>query len=335
MKKSILIIISIIFVATSCQKTLNIEVEDKEKKIVINGILYPDSIVKVNISRGLGVLEEDTGNSQFLNKATAKLYENNNYIETLVFDSIGFYHSTIIPDVSKNYKLEVESDGLEKAVGTAEFIKSVPFTISDMEYFIVDSTVTITTTSRQNWDEIFEPFDTTYQDVVFNCKLNIEDPASEQNFYIIEAYSYNFSTGYSYSSFEDAEGNVYEEEGIYMKESEFNNLYAYYYIENNNNLIENSTFYGNRVSILQDELFNGQTLNLNLDIYFTTFDLQPIYIKIYSIPKDYINYVKSEDKYYQANGNPFAQPVNVFSNIENGFGIFTAFGLHEQVINLY
>jgi len=186
MKKSFLIIIPIILFITSCQKTLNIDIEDKDKKIVLNGILYPDSIIKVNISRSLGVLEEDSSNFQFLNKATAKLYENDNYIETLVFDSIGFYHSTIIPDPTKKYKLEVESEGIEKAVGRVEFIKPVEFTISDMEYTIRPEDILFT--DFFDWENT-EYSDTTLNYVTINCKFNFEDAQNENNYYIISAYS--------------------------------------------------------------------------------------------------------------------------------------------------
>ncbi len=328
MKKTFLIFIAIIFVLSSCKKTLDLSITDAEKKIVINGILYPDSIVRVNISRSLGVLEEDSTEFQFLNKATAKLYENDNYIETLVFDSLGFYHSTIIPDLTKKYKLEVESEGIEKAIGRVEFIKSVPFTITDVESFVIDSTITVSRTS--DWNEEFEPYDTTFQYANVNCKLSFEDPL-ETNFYVIQVYSYCFNMGY----FESYENGEFVLSGFYLNnDSKMQKIYANYSIENNNTLIENYTFYGVDYDILQDDLFNGQTLSLNLDIDFTTFDLQPVYIKMYSVPKNYIDYSKSENKYWQANGNPFAQPVNVFSNIENGFGIFTAFGLHEQVITL-
>ncbi len=333
MKKSILIILSIIFVATSCHKVIDLDVSDAEKKIVINGILYPDSIVRVNISRSLGVLEEDSTEFQFLNKATAKLYENDNYIETLVFDSLGFYHSTIIPDLTKKYKLEVESEGIEKAVGRIELVNPIEFAISDMEYSVEEITETITM-DYENFEDDFESFDTTFIQVYFNCKFNIPDPADQENYYAIVAYSYSADIGelIAFTYDENNEEVIYD--GFFMEESEMQAVHAHYYIENNYTFIENSSFYDNGFQILKDNLFSGQNLSLNMNISFRTFDLQPIYMKMYSIPKDYIDYIKSEEKYWQAHENPYTQPVNVFSNIENGFGIFTAFGLHEQIITL-
>jgi len=55
---------------------------------------------------------------------------------------------------------------------------------------------------------------------------------------------------------------------------------------------------------------------------------------MYSVPENYAFYSDSYRKYYSAQGSPFTQPVNVFSNIENGFGILTAFSLYQQIITL-
>ena len=38
--------------------------------------------------------------------------------------------------------------------------------------------------------------------------------------------------------------------------------------------------------------------------------------------EDYYMYKKTFNVYQSVRGNPFAEPVQVFSNIENGYGIF-------------
>ena len=53
-------------------------------------------------------------------------------------------------------------------------------------------------------------------------------------------------------------------------------------------------------------------------------ELQTLTLSIYlhNISKSYYYYRISLELYQNASGNPFAQPVQVFSNIENGFGVF-------------
>ena len=45
-------------------------------------------------------------------------------------------------------------------------------------------------------------------------------------------------------------------------------------------------------------------------------------VYLHNISKSYYYYRTSLELYQSASGNPFAQPVQVYSNIENGFGVF-------------
>jgi hypothetical protein len=50
-------------------------------------------------------------------------------------------------------------------------------------------------------------------------------------------------------------------------------------------------------------------------------------VELLSINEDYFRYIKSVNSYDNALDNPFAEPVNVFSNIKNGYGFFTTFAI--------
>ena len=45
-------------------------------------------------------------------------------------------------------------------------------------------------------------------------------------------------------------------------------------------------------------------------------------IRLVNTSEAYFNYLKSFNMYQRASGNPFATPVQVYSNVENGMGIF-------------
>jgi hypothetical protein len=55
-------------------------------------------------------------------------------------------------------------------------------------------------------------------------------------------------------------------------------------------------------------------------------------LEIRSISPDYYKYYTSLGAYYASQGNPFAEPVVLFSNIDNGRGLFSLTGLQELVI---
>jgi hypothetical protein len=57
------------------------------------------------------------------------------------------------------------------------------------------------------------------------------------------------------------------------------------------------------------------------------------YVKVNRITEDYFKYIKSYHVYYNAADNPFAEPANVFSNVLNGYGNFSAYTTVVTTIN--
>jgi len=51
-----------------------------------------------------------------------------------------------------------------------------------------------------------------------------------------------------------------------------------------------------------------------------------------SVSEDYYKYNVTLAKYEQTQGDPFAQPVQVYSNIENGFGIFGGYSSFSDTL---
>ncbi len=45
-------------------------------------------------------------------------------------------------------------------------------------------------------------------------------------------------------------------------------------------------------------------------------------------------YLRTKDVQYANDGNPFAEPINVYSNITNGYGIFGSYSVATYTIIL-
>ena len=58
-------------------------------------------------------------------------------------------------------------------------------------------------------------------------------------------------------------------------------------------------------------------------------------IRVDHIDPSYYFYSVSKQKYYQADGNPFAEPVQVYNNIENGFGILSAYSRTSKNYSMF
>lgn len=88
--------------------------------------------------------------------------------------------------------------------------------------------------------------------------------------------------------------------------------------------------------IHNDLLFNGQNYKINLRKKLPTYEGELSYytINIYlrSISETAYNYFNSLGIQVDNSGDPFSQPVPVYNNIENGFGIFA--GYSEDIITI-
>jgi len=84
--------------------------------------------------------------------------------------------------------------------------------------------------------------------------------------------------------------------------------------------------------IFNDKGIVGQNyeLDLSLDATYIDLDVHNLYVRFSKITKDQFLYMRSKKAYQDSDGNPFAEPVTVHSNIENGLGIF---GL--EAVNMY
>lgn len=84
--------------------------------------------------------------------------------------------------------------------------------------------------------------------------------------------------------------------------------------------------------LLSDRLFNGKDHSISFKIqpYFS--DAQIISICFSSISESYYEYQTTSSLQRDVSGDPFAQPVQVFTNIQNGLGVFAAYNQDEWKI---
>ncbi|HZX74753.1 MAG TPA: DUF4249 domain-containing protein, partial [Cyclobacteriaceae bacterium] len=87
-------------------------------------------------------------------------------------------------------------------------------------------------------------------------------------------------------------------------------------------------------SFIADDLFNGKTYELRLKVK-STFNRpqQKLHIILLSLNKEYYDYWSSLKLAKEADDNPYlAQPVQIYSNIENGLGIFAGYSASEILL---
>ena len=133
-----------------------------------------------------------------------------------------------------------------------------------------------------------------------NLDITLNDPANK-NYYMLE---------------------VFETDTFYPSDSGIN----YYYLFIDDPAIGEKQ---NAIAVLfNDEFFNGKSyrLTVKFDSYLLNANPgYPVYVKLTSVNEDFYLYKKTFAAHLNNQGNPFAEPVQVYNNIKNGFGIFGGF----------
>jgi len=83
--------------------------------------------------------------------------------------------------------------------------------------------------------------------------------------------------------------------------------------------------------LLDDGLFNGREARLQFSGNFNFLGNMEIKIIMKSVTEDYFKYYSTLNLQNQVSGDPLAQPVQVFSNIEGGRGIFMGVAQTEYI----
>lgn len=143
-----------------------------------------------------------------------------------------------------------------------------------------------------------------YQTNLIECRMKINDPVNIKNFYIVKAIAYIF------------------------EESE-----KYEYLVNlisDDPIVEEYLDWGDSGFMFSDELINGK--NYELVFYcdewaVSSWSDAPVIVEFFleTVSEDYFKYTKSYSKHKLTKNDPFAEPVQVFCNVKNGFGIFAGY----------
>jgi hypothetical protein len=202
----------------------------------------------------------------------------------------GYYSpvSRFTPEAGKRYTLKASAPGFEEVTSTL----TIPYPVNGIQgTFVKKSDI--------------------YAGIDGRVTLTFPDNGSENNYYMISALLV------------DSQGKVSERD--YFTEDEDNTG-----LETNINDIHFSEFryqdfYGFKP--FDDKSFNGNSITISRNVSLTFNSVsstrpKALRLVVSSITEDSYKFLKSLQLYMDTNGNPFAEPVRVKGNIENGYGYF-------------
>jgi len=296
--KGILLAIILLGMLTSCEKEFDMKIQDSESKIVINSIFNTTEPICAEIvksSPAMGVIEINE-----LKNATVSLYENDVFIENLVYqktssDFIGKFISTTTSVEGKKYTIKVNDPDLKEA--EAKSYSPAKIVIGSESVNHIQWGEDNKTSIRFYFSFVLKDIDglDNYFMTMYLPVLYVNSTTKDTSFY---AYQYaEILTGNL------IESQLYIKNGLLFTDAIFNNT--------NYEISGTATTYNHPFG----DFDRTDEENLILDtthLYISMHHLSP---ELYNFHSSYATKLDNENDIY-------SEPTPVFSNIENGLGIF-------------
>lgn len=284
------------FLSISCEKTVTIEIPEKAPRLALNSVLEKGDSIWLLVFKTRHILSPGGSGSNILDSyvvkdATPVLFENNVAVDTLVYIPLTFSYRSVKNTVIRdgiNYTYKVSAPGYTPVEANS----------------ILPSQSTIAGVAR-----VKNAKTTSFGNLMDEITVRFDDPATNGDFYVVQI----FQAGSTSS--------------VYCVSTSDKDLER---IGENADPLSSDNCYDGRYLLLSDANFNGRQKELK--VFVDSDEVQDIpdgngnimrpYVKVLRITADYFKYLKSYGNYLWGADNPFAEPVNVFTNVKNGLGIF-------------
>lgn len=313
-RNNILLFTAAILLAIGCEKVVYFDVDAKDGLLVVNATITPgqDAIASVSLSSDpleIGYSED------YVEDATINLYRNATLVGEYTNSGYGIYN--MLDDMHNaqpgdEIKIEVSAPGRQTATATTVIPSIVPITSA----LITDTTYDVVTYSVIDPDGNISYYDTLVP--YYQIEITFTDPVEENHYALYIEYQDAFTyVGACYSTKDPIFGidNAYVDDNIEE--------------DGESTICEDARF--------PDLTFNGKEKTIVVEVLTmeTTFLTDPkLVIQLSNYNLDYDKYVETSNLQYDTNGDPFSEPVIVYSNIENGFGIFGSVTKGQAIIEL-
>ena len=296
MRKSFVFLVFPI-ISVACTTVVDFDIPQNKPKVVVNALFSPDSVWRIQISRSNSILDNRLGSifDSVGDAVVTILDQNNQLVESITGFSDKYFRYSY---KGKTKPLPGQSYTIQVDVKDEPNIKAlnkVP-TLVPITSVEIDS-------SRFISDR--EPIE---MDIAF------KDPGGEKNYYTVKVI------GDSYYIPNKDTVWVTREIYVVLVDPSLNEEFK-----------ESDRF-------INDNLFNGKNYNLHLKLFSQPYwgPQSPVTVHarviLVSISEEYYKYFTTKNLQDYTNRDPFAQPVQVFSNVENGLGIFA--GYSSSVVEL-
>ncbi|MDD3686648.1 MAG: DUF4249 domain-containing protein [Bacteroidales bacterium] len=294
--RNLVLLVFCLLLFFSCKKEVEIPMPQAKKLPIVNSLFCAGDTICVSIYESVASLD---GVPKIIDDALVLLYEDDNPADTLVYTENGLYISDIIAKIGSVYKVEAFCNG-HKTCYARDTVPELP----------VLTGVVFRDSALIDRDGYY----------ISKAELSLNSVGLKTGYYQVKMFARYFD----YGGIEEI-GN--------MSFSQINNTDPVF-LETESSLLEYSLL------LFSDNLFLNQSYVLPVYYYDRTNQWNSYYsdydliVSIRAVSANYYKYKCSEIiQDFEGNGlftpgnNLSAMPVSLYSNVENGFGIFAAYSV--------
>jgi hypothetical protein len=303
--RSYLFIIAALPVLASCEKEVQVDLPKHQSALVLNSYTETDGLIQLQVGKSLSIKEYNYRSDLTVTNATVQLYKDGQLAETMQYDAGEQQYLSAQKAIDgSTYEVKVSAPGFTRVEATSIVPSKVP-----IEGEVLRTQYAKTDAYGTRLDEL---------------RIRFTDPPGAGDHYILKFYD---------ARSQDTTAGFYYYADICLTSPDASVETAY-----NDDIDQNTCLSSNGI-FMKDELFNGTTKDLRLYLAHDALDtvmlnglvLRP-YIELYHVPEAYYRYIKTYQYAQNNNGNPFSEPINVFSSVKNGYGIFSITSLDSKQI---
>lgn len=288
-----------------CETIIDLDAPDYDLEVVVTSTFTPDSLWSASVHRSAGIDARQDVKLQFVDDATVVILTGDDIVDRLIYAGEGRYASVagLRPKAGTQYTLRIETAGASRVEAVSTAPKPTPIT---------DASLRLVSAGRHILDgDLYE------------LTFHISDPAGT-NWYRFGVYRYAAGNYYN------APDSVYRYLGLDTGEP------SWYcgFREAHEPVPESSESNATCLDpVLTDRLFDGQLYTLKATMRLTRSSdglggsgqhgRNEVLVLLSTLSEDYFEYQRTvEDQTY---GDPFAEPVHIYSNVKGGLGVFAGY----------
>ena len=307
MNKSIRYFATIILIPLfiSCTKEIEFNPKNQSPFLVMNSYLDPDHVLAVSVSQSASIMEKL--NKNIVNDALVKVYENETLLEILQYDEASNqYLGAGKPSMGKEYKVTVVKDGFI-SIDATSVIKPAPEILK-------------CTIIKDNLNSR-----------IANATITFKEPAGVKNFYrLVVTNEDEFSEKPDWAPNDGSSAGspwVYTNiAGVWSKDPNWDNS------SSSAGLLDDVP--ENIFNIFNDDLIDGKEYSLTFSYALSQYPEAEnrTIISLQSITQDLHKYLKTFSAQYYFGDDFLLEPIQVYSNVKNGGGIFGSYNAKKVII---